>query len=187
MRKLILILLLILMPLYPAISKEIAGIELPERVLWRGQPLVLSGAGLVTHMFSKVFVGALYLPQRQGPAAQAIYLPGLKRIRLHFLHNNLSPEDLRTLFLSSMEESLEPSERSHVLDRLRILTAEIPEIHKGDVLEIDVFPFHGIHVRLNAKSLGGVEDRAVAQAVLAVWFGEKPANSMLKRAMLGEG
>ncbi len=187
MRKILLFLLLVLMPFYAANSKEIAGIELPERLLWKGQPLILNGAGLVTHMFSRVFVGALYLPQRQGSAAQAIYLPGLKRIRLHILQNNLSPEDLRTLFLSSLEQSLEPSERSHVMDRLRILTADIPEIHKGDVLEIDVFPFHGVYVRLNARSLGAVEDRAVAQAVLAVWFGEKPASGVLKRAMLGEG
>jgi hypothetical protein len=187
MRIVLLSLLLVLMPLQPAISKEIGGIELPEQVHWNGEPLVLKGAGVVTHLFSKVLVGALYLPQRQTPAAQAIHRPGLKRIQLHILYDNLSPEQLQVLFLESIERSLGPKEWGRVRDRVSLLIAAIHEIRKGDVLEIDVFPLHSVHVRLNNRSLGFIEDQEVAQAMLEVWFGSRPASRMLKHAMLGEG
>jgi hypothetical protein len=187
MRTIVLSLLLVLLPLQPAISREIAGIELPEQVYWRGEPLALKGAGVVTHLFSRVLVGALYLPLRQTPAAQDIHRPGLKRIRLHILYDNLSPEELRTLFLEAVAKSLGPEEEARVRYRVGVLTAAIREIRKGDILEIDVFPFRSVHVRLNNESLGFMEDGDLAQAMLAVWFGEKPASRGLKHAMLGEG
>jgi hypothetical protein len=187
MKRLLLLLLFALMLPHPAISKEIAGIELPDRLLWRGQPLMLKGAGVVTHMFAKVFVGALYLPQRQSPAAQAADLPDLKRIRLHILYDNLSPEELRALFLDSVEQSLGPEYGERVRYRVGVLIAAIREIRKGDILEIDVIPFRSVRVRLNNESLGFIEDGEVAQAMLEVWFGNRPASRVLKHAMLGEG
>lgn len=187
MRTVFLSLLLVLMPVHSAISREIAGIELPDRVHWEGEQLVLKGAGVVTHMFSRVFVGALYLPLRQTPAAQAIHRPGLKRIQLHILYDNLSPKELRALFLDAVEQSLDPEERERVRYHVGILIAAIQEIRKGDILEIDVFPFHSVQVRLNNESLGFIEDGEVAQAMLAVWFGKRPASRGLKHAMLGEG
>jgi hypothetical protein len=186
-RTILLAILFALLPLQQANAKEIAGIELPERVMWDGQPLVLKGAGVVTHMFSKVFVGALYLPQPQSPAAQAIHRPGLKRIQLHILYDDISPKKLRALFLDAVKRSLGPEEGERVRYRVAVLIAAIDEVRKGDVLEIDVFPFRSVHVRLNNRSLGFIEDGEVAQAMLAVWFGNRPASPMLKDAMLGEG
>jgi len=39
----------------------------------------------------------------------------------------------------------------------------------------------------NGKVLGTLRDPAVAQAVLRIWFGEKPADGDLKKGMLGNG
>jgi hypothetical protein len=39
----------------------------------------------------------------------------------------------------------------------------------------------------NGKSLWTVRSPAVAQGVLLIWFGEKPADRSLKMGMLGNG
>ncbi len=184
-RSLMWLLAMALIPAQPVFSKEIAGIKLPEQVEWRGQPLVLNGAGLVTHMFSNLFVGALYLPMRQEPAARAMDLPGLKRIRLHILYRQLTANDLQSLLLRSLENNYPPREALRLSRKFQRLTAGLEELRRGDVLEIDVLPRRGIRVRINGQTMGDIQDKETAQAMLTVWFGQHPANRTLKLAMLG--
>jgi hypothetical protein len=184
-RSLLWLLAMLLIPAQPVFSKEIAGIKLPEQVEWRGQPLVLNGAGLVTHMFSHLFVGALYLPERQEPAARAMDLPGLKRIRLHILYRQLSANDLRTLLQRSLERNYPPHQVERLGKQFQRLTSKLDVVRRGDILEIDVRPRRGIRLRVNERTMGEIRDRETAQAMLKVWFGQYPANRTLKLAMLG--
>ncbi len=184
-RSLLWLLAIALIPAQPVFSKEIAGITLPEQVEWRGQPLVLNGAGLVTHMFSNLFVGALYLPMRQEAAARAMDLPGLKRIRLHILYRQLTAQDLQALLLRSLERNYPPHKVEHLNRQFQRLTSKLGVVRRGDVLEIDVRPKRGIQVRINERTMGEIRDRETAQAMLKVWFGQHPANRTLKLAMLG--
>jgi hypothetical protein len=57
----------------------------------------------------------------------------------------------------------------------------------GDTVDISLSPEGTVAATHNGKVLGTLRDPAVAQAVLRIWFGEKPADGGLKKGMLGQG
>ena len=57
----------------------------------------------------------------------------------------------------------------------------------GDTVDIPVSPDGTVSATHNGKALGTVRSPALAQGVLLIWFGEKPADGSLKKGMLGNG
>ena len=47
-------------------------------------------------------------------------------------------------------------------------------------------PAVGLTTELNGEELGVIENAEFAQALWTVWFGKKPANDGLKKALLAE-
>jgi hypothetical protein len=56
----------------PAAAGSLAGVNLPDKVEVKGQSLVLNGLGLRTKFFIKVYVGGLYLPQKEKAPAKIL-------------------------------------------------------------------------------------------------------------------
>lgn len=77
-------------------AREVAGWEVPEIALIGPQqtPAVLNGAGIRTRFFFKIYVGALYLPERAGQAQQVYAMVGPKRVLMHFLYDQVSAKKL---------------------------------------------------------------------------------------------
>jgi signal peptidase I len=57
----------------------------------------------------------------------------------------------------------------------------------GDTVDIALAPDGTVSASQNGKALGTVRSPALAQGVLLIWFGEKPADADLKKGMLGQG
>jgi long-chain acyl-CoA synthetase len=68
--------------------------------------------------------------------------------------------------------------------RLSALMAEIGSAREGDVIDLD-FDARGVSVTDNGKPRGRIDDPAFARALLRVWLGDHPAQSSLKKALLG--
>ena len=65
--------------------------------------------------------------------------------------------------------------------------AQTPALKKGDQLSLDWTPNEGTQCYLNGKKLGELmPDQAFYNAVLRIWLGDKPVDSSLKPALLGE-
>ena len=81
--------LALLLAALPASALEIAGVKVPDSIAVDGKTLVLNGAGLRTKSFLKVkvYVGALYLPQRSTDAAAVVALDAPKVIRMTLLRD----------------------------------------------------------------------------------------------------
>ena len=84
---------LILSTPFSANAVEIKGVKVDETAQVGGSALVLNGAGLRQKMVFKVYVGALYLAQKQADATAVINDTGNKRVSMHFLRE-LSAEAL---------------------------------------------------------------------------------------------
>jgi hypothetical protein len=74
-----------------ALAAEVAGVKVDERVKLGSSELQLNGAGIRTRLFFKVYVGALYLPERKSSAIEVLALRGAKRVSMTLLARSHRP------------------------------------------------------------------------------------------------
>ena len=188
--KQILITLLLMLGLaQPVSAAELEGVKLPDtaRVAESGAELVLNGAGVRTRFFFRVYVGALYLGKKTPAANAVINDPGAKRIALHMLRELTSDQ-----FVSALEEGLK---NNHSADQLARLDASIKQLRtifdavkvakESDRILIDYLPGTGTRITINGAVKGTIAGEDFNRALLRIWLGETPADSDLKKGMLG--
>ena len=60
------------------------------------------------------------------------------------------------------------------------------EFKDGDKIYINYSPIKGVLVTMNGKELGSVTGLEFKKALFSIWLGTKPADSSLKKGMLGK-
>jgi hypothetical protein len=173
-----------------AFGTEVAGIKLEDTVKVAGKELVLSGAGLRTKVVVKVYVLGIYLGKKETTQAGVLAAPGPKRALLTMLRD-LSGEDFGNAFLSGINKNLDKDEKTKLVNQL-LKFGEVFEtiggLKKGDIVTADWVPGSGTVVHLNGKVV--IEPQAdplFYNAILRIWYGDKPAEVALKASLLGEG
>lgn len=173
----------------PAVAAEVEGVKLADRVRVadNASELVLNGVGVRTRFFFRVYVGALYLTQKSAAAPAIIQDAGARRIALHMLRE-LSAEQ----FVGALEEGLQ---KNHAADELAKLDAQIKQLRAifdavktakpGDVILIDYLPGAGTRITVNGAVKGTIAGVDFNRALLRIWLGDSPADSDLKKGMLG--
>lgn len=173
----------------PAAAFEISGIKLDDTVQLANKELRLNGAGLRYRAIFKVYVVGLYLPEKKTTVADVLAAPGPRRVSLVMMRD-ISSEDFGQAFMSSLNNNSDKTEKTRILNQtmqIGQIFAMLPGLKKGDVLTLDWLPGLGMQCVLNGKKLGDVvPDLAFYNAVLKIWIGEKPVDSMLKPKLLGE-
>jgi hypothetical protein len=173
--------LLLLLAALPASAIEVAGVKVPDTFTVDGKPLVLNGAGLRTKtMFKvKVYVGALYLPQRSTDAAAVVALDAPKAIRLVLLR-----DVDRGSMLNSFKEGIEansPSQAAALAPRLKLVEDSFPaEFKEGQVLAVTYVPGQGTTVGVEGARGVTVEGKDFADALFRIWLGPKPTDGGLE-------
>src|SRR5512135_424675 len=167
MRKLAVALSLLLLS-SQVFALDVAGVNVAPTVSVHQKTLTLNGVGIRKKLFIKVYVGSLYTERKVTTSAQLLADPGEKLIKAFAedLANN-SPVVAQSVeakaFLSSFTE----------------------DFVEGDTVDISFSPDGTVAASHNGKPFWTVRSPAVAQGVLLIWFGEKPADRSLKKAMLG--
>lgn len=171
----------------PAMALEVAGVKLSDTAQVDSQILVLNGAGIRTKWFFKVYVGALYLPQKQMAADMVIADEHPQRIAMHMLRD-LGSKKLYGAFNEAIQANHDGAELKAIKAQLMLMADifnEIGEAKQGDVITLDYQPAAGTRVSLNGKVYGNIAGAAFKRALLKIWLGNKPAQDDLKKAMLG--
>jgi hypothetical protein len=164
----------------------VSGVQVPESAEVAGQQLPLDGAGLRSKFFVRVYVGALYLAQRTDSAEQAVSMPGAKRMSLHMIYDELSREKVTDAWSDGFEANLAATQLAALQPRIDAFNALWPVLREGDRVHLD-YDGHGVtEVRVNDAVLGQVQGDDFNRAMLRIWLGESPADSDLKRGMLGQ-
>ena len=168
-------------------AAEVEGVKLADKVQLGSAELTLNGAGVRTRVFFKVYVGALYLQQKTGSPDAVLGDAGAKRIAMHMLRD-LDAEQL----FSALNEGLKKNHAPDQLARLEPQVKQLEEIFnalkaakKGDVILLDYLPGAGTRVTVRGDDKGTIPGEEFNRALLRIWLGEKPADSGLKKAMLG--
>lgn len=171
-----------------ASAVEVNGVKLDDAVRVANQELKLNGAGVRTRAIFKVYVGALYLPEKKKTVQDILALNGARRVRLVLLRE-ISSEDFGQAFMDGLNANSDKAEKAKFVNqtvKMGEIFASIPSLKAGDAINIDWVPGSGMHVLVNDKRIGDVlPDIAFYNAFLRIWLGDKPADNNVKQAWLG--
>jgi len=169
---------------------EIAGVKVPETSKVGGKDLVLSGAGLRTKTVFKIYVLGIYLGKKETTTAGVLAAQGPKRAQIHVLRQ-LTGEEFGGAFLTGINKNLDKEEKSKYVNQLLRfgeLFETLPPLKPGDIVTADWVPGTGTLITINGKSIiEPLPDPGFFNAILRIWYGDKPAEVALKAALLGEG
>lgn len=172
----------------PAASAlDVAGQSIPDKLKLGSADLVLNGAGIRTRAFFKVYVGALYLPEKKTAAADALASQGAKRVALHLLRD-LTAEQIGGA-LDNMADNLSDAEREAFKGRIADLKATMEAVgaaKEKSIITIDFAPGTGLRIALDGVQKGKtIAGEDFYRALLKIWLGDKPVDGALKSGMLG--
>lgn len=166
---------------------EVAGVKLADTAQVGSASLQLNGAGIRTKLFFKIYVGALYLPQKQVSAEAIIADEREHRVALHIVRD-LSSEKLLNAFNEAIEANHSKDELTALdaqLKQMAQIFNSIKEVKPGDVITLDYLPASGTQITMNGASRGTIAGAAFNRALLKIWLGDKPVQDDLKKEMLG--
>ncbi len=172
-----------------ASAAEVAGVKLPDTMKLGNADLMLNGGGLRVKVFFKVYVAALYLPEKKGAAADVLALKGPKRMHI-VTRRDLGAEDFANALVESMHANMSEAEAAAMkprIDQFRKTILDVKETKEGTVVELDYLPESGTRLSLNGQQRGAdIPGEDFYRALLRIWLGDKPAQDDLKNALLGK-
>ena len=168
-------------------AREIADVKLDDQISVDGieKNLLLNGAGIRYKFFFKIYVGALYLPEKQNSANEVLKTANPNRIVMHFLYDEVEKKKLVNAWLEGFEENVESAAFLALKERLEKFNGMFSDMHSGDVVLLDYLPQKGTRVTIKGENKGVIEGDDFNRALLSVWLGEEPVTEELKDAMLG--
>jgi hypothetical protein len=168
----------------PVAAGTLADVTLPDKVDVDGKSLVLNGMGLRKKLVIKVYVGGLYLPQKESSAAKVLGADAPRRMVLHFIYD-VSKEQM----CEAWEEGLEantPNASAEVKKAFGTLCGWMDGVGKGQKLVLTYLPGEGTRVEVGGKVKGNLPGKPTADAILSTWIGKDPApGADFKKAVLG--
>jgi long-chain acyl-CoA synthetase len=168
-------------------AAEVGGVKVEDKATVGGRELVLNGAGMRTRIVIKVYIAALYLPEKVTTAQAALAKDEPRRMSM-LLQRTVNYEQL----LEAMRAGLADNNSQAELDALKQeinefikIFASVGEAKAGQVITIDYMPETGTRVALDGAAKGTVAGQAFNRALMKVWLGDNPVQESLKKALLG--
>lgn len=166
---------------------EIEGVKLEPSAQVGGATLQLNGAGVRTRAIFKVYVAALYVPQKSGDAAALLAQKGPRRVAITMLRNvdaetfaGALNDGLRSNHTEAQLGAMKPQ-----IDALNATLKAVGEAKKGDVIHFEFVPESGTRVTVNGQPRGSaIAGEDFFTAVLRIWIGDKPVDGGLKKGLV---
>lgn len=172
-----------------AAAAEISGVKFADTTTVAGKELKLNGLGMRTKFVVKVYAAGLYLPEKKTTVPEILNLEGPRRVTLVMMRD-ISSDDFGQAFMNGLNANVDKAEKSKIVTQISKfgeMFATLEGLKKGDVLHLDWIPGSGTQNTLNGKKIGEVvPDLIFYNAILRIWLGDKPVDSSLKPALLGD-
>ena len=181
--------LLLAAPTAHAATVDLAGVKLEDRATVAGSPLVLNGAGIRYKAVFKVYAAGLYLGQKADTPEAVLAMTGPKRISITMLRD-IDSAELGKLFSRGMEDNMDRSAFSKLIPgvlRMSQVFSDHKKLQAGDNFLVDWVPGTGTVLTIKGKVEGEpFKEPEFYDALLRIWLGPKPADHLLKDALLGK-
>lgn len=166
---------------------EVAGVNIPDTIKTGStQELKLNGAGVREKWLMDLYVGALYLKERESDAVKIIMQEDEMAIRLEMVSNMVTSERMTSATLEGFEHATHGN-TAPLQPQIEAFLATFKEpIKKGDVFEMVYVPGEGVKIFKNSQLKNTVAGEAFKQALFGIWLSDQPAQKSLKTEMLGQ-
>ena len=138
---------------------EVEGVKLDPTAQVGGASLVLNGAGVRTRAIFKVYVAALYVPQKASNAGALLAQKGPRRVAIAMLRN-VDAETFSGALSEGLQKNLSEAQFAGFKAQIDALTANFKaagEAKKGDVIHLEFAPDAGTRVVVNTGDGSYVE------------------------------
>jgi len=168
---------------------DVSGVKLEDRVTLADKPLVLNGAGVRYKAVFKVYTAGLYLSQKADSPEAVLAAPGPKRLTITMLRD-IDSSELGKLFSRGMEDNMERAAFSKLIPgvlRMSQIFSNHKKLMAGETFMVDWIPGTGTLITVKGKVEGeAFKEPEFYDALMRIWLGPKPADWMLKDALLGK-
>lgn len=186
MKRLLIIIVAVFVMSPMANAKQVGKVSLPDSLMAGKDELILNGAGFRKKLFIKVYAAGLYLKEKQTDPQQIMDEDTPMAIRMHFVYSEVSSKKLVDAwnegFVNGTGGNIAPIKTE--IDTFNAFFSK--EAQKNDIYDIIYIPDQGVSVYIKGELKGTIKGLDFKRAVFSIWLGEKPADSKLKRKMLGD-
>jgi hypothetical protein len=179
----------LLSPLAQAATVDVSGVKLEDRVTVAGSPLVLNGAGVRYKAVFKVYAAGLYLGQKAETTEAVLAATGPRRMTITMLRD-IDSAELGKLFSRGMEDNMDRAAFSKLIPgvlRMSQVFSDHKRLKEGETFLIDWIPGTGTVLTIKGQVEGEpFKEPEFFNALMRIWLGPKPADWMLKDALLGK-
>ncbi|GFO66146.1 chalcone isomerase family protein [Geomonas paludis] len=165
-------------------AKEIEGVKVEPQVTVNSEALKLNGSGIRKKFLFKVYVGSLYSAKPLASGPEALNNTGDKLVRMDFVYPKVEKEKIVEAFQEGFRNNT-----PHLADSAEVkkfLSFFTDDFKRGDQVDIFLGGDGTVIAKHNGKVLGTLVSRPLANAILAIYLGDHPADTNLKRGMLGK-
>ena len=171
----------------PAHATKINNIEIKENIKLGKKNLRLNGAGLRSKFFVDLYIGALYLSDKNQDAQAIINSDELMLIQIHVISNLITSENLSRGTAEGFSKSTNNNTAAIQNQIDDFLDAFKETVTIGDIFEIVYQPDIGVTVVKNRHITKRMSaSLAFKKALFGIWLSDKPAQDSLKSSMLGK-
>lgn len=170
-------------------QSKLAEVIFPNEATVGGQKLFINGYGMRFRFGLRIYAAALYTPTKLTKNEDVTKPTVAKRLQL-VAQRDVKGDSFGNLFSRGMEENMTKEDFSKIINgviRMGNIFAEAKQFSKGDVIIIDNIPGTGLVINFRGKQQGdAIKEPEFSENFFKIWFGKKPADEPLRKALLGE-
>ena len=186
LKKLSLLLVVLVAMSFTNADKEIGGIKMPESISSSAGNLALNGAGIRTKFFMKLYVGGLYLQNKESSGKTVVNANKPMAIRLHIISSMITSEKMEDATREGFKDATNGNTANIKGQIEMFIDVFKDEIKVNDTFNLVYNPAKGVEIYKNDKLSTTINGLEFKKALFGIWLGEEPAQDSLKDEMLGE-
>ncbi len=163
---------------------EVEGVMVPEKLTMEGQDMVLNGAGVRSKYFMDLYVGSLFVPEKESNAQKIIDANKGMLIQLDIISGLITSEKMTDAINEGFENSVKPIKEDVSSEVAAFKSVFKEEIEKGDNFQFLYVPEKGVQVYKNGSMLKVIDGLPFKRALFGIWLCDTPADKKLKKKMV---
>lgn len=165
------------------------GLKFEDQARVAQRELKLNGLGIRSIFIFKAYVAGLYVSEKVSNTQDVQRYSGPIRLQLRMLME-IGASDIKKALIDGMRKNVNEAQWLAMQDRVADFTRTIESIgvvRPGDTINLDFLPERGLLLAVNSVDKGvAIQGLDFYSAMLAVFVGDDPVDTRLKRGLLGQ-